>query len=161
MAHLQFTQADLQANRQGQLGPDQQQRLQTTQQRTLLFGGGGFFLLALVASLLIFVGQQNASAPLSAAGVLMTIINAILIGTFGRQWMRLSRDLRSGQIQTLSGPLERVIRPGRQLNNYVLRIEQRDFAVKKDVFKLFQHEAPYAFYLSSASGMLLAAEPVS
>jgi hypothetical protein len=159
MPHLRFNADDLSANRAGRLGPTQRARIQHMQRQTLWFGAGGFSVLALLATSLIFSGQQNAAAPLSAAGVLMTLINAILVGTLGRQWMRLSRDLRAERVETLHGELERVVRPGRQLNNYVLRIAARDFPVKKGVFRLFEHEAPYAFYVAPASGVLLAAEP--
>lgn len=155
---LNITAADLAANREGQLGPQQHARLQRLQQRTLSVGAAVFFTLAFLATLLIFQGQQSASPLLSAGGVLITLINAIIVGTFARQYMRLGRDLRENAVEVLRGPLERVVQAGRRMNNYVLRIEGVEFAVKKDVFKRFTHEAPYALYRTRYARVLLAAE---
>jgi hypothetical protein len=79
---------------------------------------------------------------------------------FGRTWMRLSADMRGGQVEIIAGPMERVIRPTSRVNNYVLRVEGVDFVVRKDLFKLFRHQQPYRLYRSPHARVLLAAEPI-
>lgn len=158
MPLLLFDEADLDANRRGQLGEGQQQRLQRLQRRTLLIGVLGFWVFALVAAGLLTAGQAG-TPILTVLGILTTMLNAIFIGIFGRQWMRLRADVQSGTVQTLSGTLERVIRANGRMNNFVLRIEDEDLYVQKELFKLFRHEVDYHVYRAPRSRVLLAAEP--
>lgn len=158
MQALGFGDADLQANRAGTLSENQQGRLSRLQQRALMFGGAGFFGFALLATIFIFMGQQNETAILSFIGVMLTVCNAIYIGMFGRQWLRLAADKRNNQVEALQGQLERIIRPTGRINNYVVRVADTDFAVDKTVFKAFQHEARYRLYRAPHSYVLLAAE---
>jgi len=159
MQVMNFTDDDLQANQAGQLGDGQIDRLQRLQQRTLLTGGGAFFVLTLVATGFLFMGGQNESVIFTVIGISFTVINAITVGLFGRNWMRLSADIRSGTVQRIAGELERVVKPG-QVSQYVLRVEDFTFDVKKEVFKEFRHEINYAFYRVPHSGILLGAEPL-
>lgn len=160
MIPLRFTPEDLAANQQGTLGPQQQQRLKRLRSRTLWIGGLVFFGLALTATILLFLGGRGAGV-LSLMGILLTMINALSVGLFGRQWMRFNADLSDEQVAALQGRLERVLVPNRRVNNYVLRIQDTDFFVTKEQFRLFRHEEPYRIYQAPYSGTLLAAEPLS
>ena len=159
MPALEFTPADLHANQQGKLGETQRQRLVQLRQRALLVSMAVFFALVFLATLLLFFGQSNSNLILTLIGILLTMLNAIAMGMFARQWMRLNGDIQSDSVVQLTGELERVLRPQGRVSNYVLRLEGRDFAVKKEAFKLFRHEVTYTFYCAPASGSLLAAEP--
>ena len=143
---LRFTTQDLAANRSGQLSDAQRQRLQAQQRRTLLLGSLSFFGFALLATIFLFLGQQNASAILAALGVVLVFSNALLIGLNGRTWMRLRADLRSDSVDALRGPLERVILRSRAMNNFVVRIAGAEFYVSKELFRCFQHERLHALY---------------
>ena len=161
MAAMNFTQADLHANRQGHLSQAQAERIKRTRRRHTLMAAGLFLTLALAATALIFMGQQNRNVILSAAGVLLTVINAVLMGGIGRSYIRIDSDLRAGGVETLAGEVERVLRRGRQQDHYLLRINDISLAVTQDIFLAFKHNAPYRIYRTRLSGALLSAEPIS
>lgn len=159
MPLFRFSMADLEMNRAGHLSHNQRERLQTLQTRSIMVGGVGFLGFAFIATLLIFVGQQNQSVILSFVGVLLTVCNAIFTGMVARYWLRLSADLRAGTVEMISGELERILRPNRQGNNYIVRVAGKNFPVNKEQFKAFRHEAPYRLYCAVHSGILFSAEP--
>jgi hypothetical protein len=159
MPLLRFTAADLAANQQGSLSAAQQARLQQLQTRLIAIGVIVFFVMALLATGFLYGGATGSTPILSFVGVMLTVLNAIVVGMLARQWMRLNADVRAGNIEILSGKLERVLRAGRQMNNYVLRLNQVDFAVNKETFKVFRHEQQYRFYRTPHSRILLSAEP--
>lgn len=153
-----FTQADLEANRAGNLSESQAARLKAMRRRNSLIGTGLFFLFVFIATLLIFLGQMNQNAILSAIGGLLTVLNAVMIGMFARSYLRLSADLNDGNVQILSGQLERILRRGRQGDSYLLRINAVSIYVSKDIFLQFKHEASYHLYRTAHSHLLLSAE---
>jgi hypothetical protein len=159
MQALGFTPEDLQANQQGVLGINQMEHLRGLQTRTLLLGFAVFMLFTLLATTFLFLGQQNHTVILTLMGIFSTILNALAAGLFGRQWMRLSADLRGGAVESLDGTMERVVRTEGRMSNFVLRIAGEQFAVKKDLFRLFRHEIRYRIYRAPHSGTLLGAEP--
>lgn len=160
MPALQFSAADLDANRAGNIGDDQIARLAAAQQRTLLIGFGVFLVFTILATAMLFIGTLNGAMVFTFGGILFTILNAITLGMFGRQWMRLRVDLRQGQVEAITGKLERVVRAGRRINNFVLRITDEEFYVKKDTFNLVRQDVRYRFYRAPHSKILLAAEPL-
>lgn len=157
---LRASPADLEANRGGQLSSGQHAHLMQLQRRALTLGVVGFFSFALLATLALFIAQQNDSLVLSVIGSALILCNAFFVGMVARHWLRLQADLRADEIEALRGPLERVIKQGRSMNNFVLRIAGVDFVVTKDLFKLFRHEKPYAFYRTRHTRLLLSAEPL-
>lgn len=161
MPVIGFDERDLKANQQGTLSDRQQARLQRLRNRAIIIGGVLFWVFALVATFFFFMGVQNQSGVLSFLGITITICNVILMGMFGRQYMRLSADLRGDGVETISGQMNRVVRPIGNISNYHLRIDEVDFAVDKDTFKLFRHEQFYHLYRARKSGILLSAEPTS
>lgn len=159
MEALRFDAAALALNRRQLLSDDQRSRLQKVQQRTLLIAGGIFILLAFVAALTIYMGQRNQQIFLSAVGVGVTMLNAVMIGFTARSYLRLAADLREQQPVIIhEGLLKRVLRPNGQVNNYVLQLGTREFSVDKDTFRQFRHEQLYAFYATQHANVLLSAE---
>ena len=159
MAVMQFTQSDLNANRNGNLSKSQALQLKRTRRRNLAMGALLFFLFVFLATLLIFLGQMNQNIILSTIGGLLTVVNAIMIGMFARSYLRITADLQDGNIDRLSGELERILRRGYQQNNYLLRINGVSIYVTKDIFKQFRHEASYHIYRTTHAHILLSAEP--
>ena len=143
MKVMGFTQIDLEANREGNLSPGQADKLKQARKRNTIIGTALFFVLVIVATILIFIGQQNQSLILSAVGGLITVINAVMMGMIGRSYLKTSADLRDGNVEMLQGELERVVRPGRQRDNYLLRIDGVSLYVTKEIFIQFRHEATY------------------
>jgi hypothetical protein len=160
MSPLHFTAQDLDANRAGTLGKSQIERLKSLQKRSLYIAIGGFFVFAIASTTLLYFATGANAFFLTMLAVFLSFLNAIFVGMLAREYLRLGADIRSGEIETLSGKLERVIRQGGRMNNFVLRLNGTDFFVKKDVFALFRHEEHYAFYQARHSRVLLAAEPM-
>lgn len=159
MQPLNFTSLDLEANRHGQLGDNQRHRLQTLQRNALLIGLGGFFAFALIATIFLFFGSENGYLIMTLIGIFITICNALFVGMFARQYMRLRADLDDGGIDIVSGEMERVVKANGRMNNFLLRVNETEFYVKKDLFRLFRHEVQYNLYRTKHSRVLLAAEP--
>lgn len=158
---LRFSTEDLEANRQGLLSPAQIARMIGIRQRRVLIAAALFIALVLAATVLIYVGQLNRNVILFGAGAALTVINAILLGRAGRDYMSVGRDLRQGRVEILAGEVERVLRRGRASDSYLLRINGAELAVTREVFVGFRHEAPYRIYRASVSRTLLSAEPLS
>jgi hypothetical protein len=160
MLPLDFSQQDLDANRAGSLGKNQVERLKTLQSRSLKIGIVGFLAFAVSSIVLLFFATGDNAFFLTILAIFLSFLNALFVGMLARQWMRLAADLRVGEIESLSGRLERVVRTGGRGNNFVLRLNGEDFFVKKEVFALFRHESDYRLYRAPHSGVLLAAEPM-
>jgi hypothetical protein len=161
MSRLRFTAEDVAANQAGTLSEAQEARMRQQQSRLLLIGTAVFFGAVFLATVFLYIGQRNQSVVMSIIGVLLTLVNAIWVGSVARQWMRLSADLRENKVDVLDGTLERILRPTRYGQNYVVRIAGQDFAVDKDTFKAFQHQAPYRFYRTLHTRALLSVEQIS
>lgn len=158
MAAIYFSEADLEANRSGALSPAQMARMQSSRRRQLAIALPLFVSLVIVATVFIFVGQLSGNAILGLAGAGLILINAVIVGVIGRGYMRAGGDLRPGNVEVLAGEVERVLRRGRQRDNYLIRIGGASLYVTKEVFLGFQHQAAYRVYRTAHSGLLLSAE---
>ena len=160
MSAIRFTEADLQANRQDALSQAQVERIYKSRRRHTAIAAILFVTLVIAATGLIFAGQRNHNQILSGAGVLLIALNAILVGIMGRTFMRVGSDLRAGSVVKLTGQVERVVRRGRQGDNYLIRIDGASLSVTKEVFLGFRHQSPYRIYRTAHGGLLLSAEPL-
>ena len=117
MRAMRFSEADLQANRSGELSRVQAERMQRARRRQLIIAVIVFFAFVILATSLLYFGQRNQNQILAMAGALLIVVNAILVGIVGRAFMRLGSDLRAGNIEVLDGDVERVLRRGRYAVN--------------------------------------------
>ena len=161
MAALDFTEADLEANRRGALSPAQAARLAASRQRQLAVAVLLFVSLVIAATVLIYLGQRGGNPILGLAGAALILINAVIVGLMGRGYMRVGGDLRPGHVEMLAGEVECVLRRGRQRDDYVIRIDGASLYVSQNVFLGFQHQASYRVYRAVHSGSLLSAEPLA
>ena len=155
-----FTAADLEANRSGLLSEMQHYRLRVRRWRSVAVGVAILLVAAFIATLLIFSGtRDNGSIILLIIGIGVTICNAALVGLFVRHWLRLSADIREGRAILTSGELERVVKPvSKRVMQYMIRVDEAEIMVSKDVFEAFEHHQPYILYLAPYTGTLLSAE---
>ena len=158
MAALQFTPADLTANRQGRLSQAQAARIQSQRRRNLLVTAALFGVFVIGATVCLYAGQRSDNVILTGAGSALVAMNALLVGLAGRGNMRVGGDLRAGGVEALSGQVLRVLRRGRQGDSYLLRVNGQELRVTKDTFRGFQHERPYRIYRTVRSRRLLSAE---
>lgn len=162
MAVLQFSPADLEANRAGTLTDAQRQRLRRGG-RPLFYAVVGLALALIIgAALLIYLGQRNESPILSLVGVSLTVINAVVLAVGVGSRLRLSADLRSRRVVTISGVVRRVVRVSRRSAAYVLAVELPEgtlrLNVSKAVFNSFQDGVRYHLYRTPSARLLVAAE---
>ncbi len=160
MEALSFSRDDLRSNRGGHLSAAQIERLRQIQRRAMFTGMGVVFLLDLIAAGFMFAGFTGDSSILVLIGMALLTVSAVSVGMFARHWLRLSADLRAGEIEILEGKLERVVRQSGRSGVFLIRIGGAEFGVTKEVFNAFQHEAPYRVYRAPHSNVLLAAEMV-
>src|SRR5262245_6296220 len=99
MQPMGFTPDDLEANHDGHIGANQLERLQALQTRALLIGGGGFFVISVIAATFFYFAQVNESLVLQLTGIFLTLINALFVGMYGRQWMLLNADIRNADVE--------------------------------------------------------------
>ena len=160
MEALNFSAADLAANRAGRLSERQKYKLERGWRRMLWITIGGVVFVTLGATILLFLGQQNESPILSFIGVLLTIVNAVLIGVGAQSYLRTSRDLREGRAAELSGVVTHTIRITGRVATYILRVEGQDVVVAKPVFFAVEEGKPYRLYRAPNSKALLSGEAV-
>ena len=161
MTAMRFGESDLRANRLGALSSAQMERMNTTRRRQSALAALLFIALVVAATSLIFSGQRNQNQILALAGGCLIILNAILVGIMGRAFIRLGSDLRAGNIEVLAGEVERVVRRGRQGDNYLIRVDGNSLYVTRDIFLSFQHESPYRIYRTAHARLLLSAELIN
>src|SRR5688572_16429231 len=101
MSRLRFTAEDVAANQEGSFSEAQEARLRQQQARLLWIGAAAFFGAVFLATLFLFIGQRNQTLVLTIIGVLLTMVNAIWVGSVARQWLRLSADLRENRVEIL------------------------------------------------------------
>ncbi len=156
---LDFSEDDLQANRQGKLSEMQIYHLRLRRQRAVLTGLAIIFLFVLSATGLLFLGRTQDSAILTILGIGVTLGNAAMTGIFARYWLRINADIRQGKVRAITGRLERVVKPvTRRVVNMLIRVEDYETIVTKEAFDSFAHLQPYTLYVTSYTGALLSAE---
>lgn len=158
---LNFSDDDLNANRNGALSEMQMYQLRVQRRRGIFTGVLILLVVALIATLFIFFGGQNDSPILTVIGIGITLCNAALTGIFGRYWLRLTGDIRRGEVNALQGELVRVVKPvTRRVANTLIRIDEVELLVNRTTFDAFQHKQRYILYRAPYTGILLSAERV-
>jgi len=156
---LNFSAEDLDANRAGRLSEAQTQRLTRNWRRTLWIVIGLVILLGLAATTILFVAQRNGSSVLSIIGVLVTVINAAIVGLGAQSYLRTSNDLKGGRVSEISGVVSHTIRVSGRVATYILKVGDQNVVVSRMVFFAVEDGKPYRFYRAPSSKTLLSAEP--
>ncbi|MEQ8674137.1 MAG: hypothetical protein RLP44_09050 [Aggregatilineales bacterium] len=158
---MEFMLDDLEANRQGKLSEMQNYHLRVRRQQAILTGASLIFLFIISATVLIFLGRRQESSILTIIGIGVTLGNAAMTGIFARYWLRINADIQRGKVHTITGTLERVVKPvTRRVVNMMIRVEGFETIVNKEVFESFNHKQPYKLYTTPYTGSLLSAEPL-
>lgn len=158
---LGFTDADLDANRAGQLSDSQRNVLLRGWRRTRNILIVAILVLGLAATFILFFGQENQSPVLTFIGMGLTVVNALLVGMGARSYMRTQRDLREGGVTALEGELRHTIQlnvRNRRSRVYALDIAGERLIVPRDTFNAFEERAAYRIYRTPSTQILLTAE---
>lgn len=157
---LYFSDADLLANREGRLSDAQIQTLHRRKTRLMMIGMMIAIGLAFIATLFIFLGAKpDNSAILTIIGIGLTVCNALMVGVIFRQWLKVNSDVSGNRVDIITGKLERVLKPiNRRVMNYMIRVQNTETYVPKEVFIAFTHGESYTIYRTPYTGILLSAE---
>lgn len=156
---LDFTLHDLDLNRTGRLSDQQTARLRRRRWRTTGIAAAVMLGFIIAASAFIFIGNRSETPIMIFVGIGLTVCSAALMGSFIRFWLRLHHDITTGNVEIISGKLERVLKPvNRRVMTYIIRIGEAEIVVNKETFKAFEHDAHYHLYRAPHSSTLLAAE---
>ena len=156
---LNFSADDLEANRAGRMSEAQQQRLTRGWRRTLWIVIGLVIVFGLAATTILFVAQRNNSPVLNVIGVLLTVINAGIVGLGAQSYLRTSSDLKGGRVTTISGSVSHTIRVSGRVATYILKVGDQSIVVSRLVFFAVEDGKAYHFYRAPSSKTLLSAEP--
>jgi uncharacterized membrane protein YidH (DUF202 family) len=157
---LNISSEDLAANRAGRLSEAQGRRLQRGWRRTLAILIAVVVIVGLIATVALFFGQRNSSSILTLVGIVLTVINAVIVGIGAQSYIRTSSDLRGGSIAEVSGVVKHTVRVSGRVATYVLTLDGQEVIVPKPVFFAIEEGKPYRLYRAPASKTVLAAEPV-
>jgi hypothetical protein len=156
---LGFTADDLAANREGRLSAAQQERLRRASRRFLVIGIISIIAIGLGAAVLIFIAQQNNSAILYLIGVVLTIVNAAIVGLLVQNRLRSQSDL-SHPVRVDEGIVNRTLRISGRTPAYILKLKDERIIVNKPTFNAFIEGAVYRLYRAASSKAVLSAELV-
>lgn len=159
-AALNFTPADLDANRDGRISETQAARIRRSWRLTRAIVAGLLIVLVLLATTLIYFGQQSDSAILTLTGITLAVINAGVAVIGVQNYLRLSRDFNEGRAIALTGSAKRTVRVNGRNVAYLIEIDGQRLPVSKDAFNAFEENHEYHVYLSASSRRLLSAEAV-
>jgi hypothetical protein len=161
-AALGFTADDLAANRAGQLSAAQDARLRQAWRRQLIVTVSLVIALMFGATFALFFGQRNDSAVLSFIGILLTVINAGVVGLAAQAYLRVNGDRARGGVLATSGAITRTLRvvSGR-VTVCVIKLGGDEVIVSKPVFNAFEEGGRYTLYRTPISKTLLSAEPTN
>jgi hypothetical protein len=158
-AALDFTDADLSANRAGTLSPRQIERLRRARTRSISIGAGAVLVLIVVSSAFLYLGSAQKSLILSIVGIGVTLCNAALLGVNARAVLRLSSDIDKSAVETLAGPVKHTIRVTGRVATYIIEVAGQEMVMGKPAFFAFRENARYSVYRTPESRVLLSAEP--
>lgn len=165
MNAINLTGADLAANQQGRLSP--QQHRQLIRQRYLLLVGTVGFALLLILLLALLLWKLRTPAFAGRGQLFLLVPLALfwlwLLRHFPRQWLHTGQDLHEGVILSVEG----VVQPDFNLGigliqtiRYRLQIGNYDFNVGKDTFRQFRPGEWYRVVYTPHSQTFLGAIPL-
>jgi hypothetical protein len=160
MDALQFTTADLAANREGSMSAAQKMAFRNTWQRGLLIRIVILLITILTATTFLFVGQQQASPAFTLLGITMTIFNAVIVGQAAQAYLRYSGDTGRQKVILQEGTAQRILRINHRARTsaYFIRLGEHEIRVTKPVFNAFVEGGRYRLYRAPVSKIVLSAE---
>jgi hypothetical protein len=161
---LNFTEADLDANREGRMTPTQEKRLMNRKlfspgswQFQLLVGGG---IIGLLVSLLVLVSVLRIGMrPISLILLLLMIAIYAAMGWFYGKVRRQVRVDKKAGVESITGLVGFEIQEGNP-SNYFVKTQGLRFEVSQAGMLAFYNGRPYHLYYTPNTNLLLSAEPV-
>jgi hypothetical protein len=166
MEGIGFDEADLEANRRGELGRRQLARLHWLRRTALTQGQVWGFIASFIlfAGLAIFIGGLVAwSGRFLLMGGIGLLVGIILLRDKGWQNLKAAelnqRDVSEAKVRTVEGRISLNIRDaGHFPLAYKIQMEDQQWVVRRETFLAFKNGDPYILYCAPYSKVLLAAE---
>lgn len=162
MQHLRFQPEDLAANRAGHLSDRQQHYLQIDRRKNALIGAVVVAGLVLATALMLFVGIRNENLILQGLGVVLILCNTAATTLFGLNYVRTGFDIHAGQVDTVEGEAQHVVRQLGSAQAGSVRIgDVVEVPTDVESFTAFEPGARYRLYRTVRTHRLLSIEKVS
>ncbi len=163
MTALNFTAADLAANRAGELSQRQRSYLRIDHQKNMILGGVLVVVFIFTVTAFLFVGIRDGNRILQVFGVILLFCNVGLSWFFAINWVRLSYDLRTNCPDVVEGAARHVVRQlGRAKTGSVRIGEAVEVPTENlEAFQAFEPGAVYRLYRTSHTHRLLSAEKIN
>ena len=162
MQELKFQPDDLHANRAGHLSERQQQYLQIDRRKNALVGAVVVAGLVLATALMLFVGIHNGNLILQGLGVVLILCNTAATTLFGLNYVRTGFDIDAGNVDTVEGEAQHVVRQVGSAQAGSVRIgEVVEVPTNVEAFKAFEPGQRYRLYRTVRTHRLLSVEKVA
>jgi hypothetical protein len=159
---LNFTPAELAANRQGHLSDGQRRLLR----RRSYYPVAAYSLLAVIilAALFGFLGGSNSPILFSQTGCLVSspfILVIIFFAILGiRKWKQFNTDVTIGRVAGVSGKISMdMYAAGYGLMVLNLKVQGKKFNLTKPAMLALRNGESYTIYYAPTSKIVLSAEP--
>lgn len=162
MQELKFQPEDLQANRDGYLSDRQQQYLHIDRRKNALIGAVVVAGLVLGTAFLLFVGIRNENLILQGLGVVLILCNTAVTTLFGLNYVRTGFDIDAGNVDTVEGEAQHVVRQVGSAQAGSVRIgDVVEVPTNVEAFKAFEPGQRYRLYRTVRTHRLLSVEKVT
>jgi hypothetical protein len=160
MAYLQFTEADLETNRDGQYGQEQIGRLRAKSALWLALTIGPLLLVLVVVGYGVYFFKDGQSTILRLTLNMFCNISIALLGVvltlFSlRKYRAYAADLWTENIEAVQGRVKLEIQ---DIGNCKLSINDLEFGITQAALLAFKNGDPYCLYYAPHSKTLLSAE---
>lgn len=147
---------DLDANRQGEITPRQQERVRG-QMRSAMLGVGCLSLLAVIPALVLAALAQSPLVWVIVGGgfILLAFRYRTTLQEIGSRRQAIETDLAAGQAAAVEGQLQKK-QTGRA--SYYLGVDDQFFLVPRQVYETAPEDAPAVIYHLPQSRHLLSVE---
>ena len=155
---LDFSDEDLQANREGKLSETQRKKLETAQQ-------GSFRSLRTMTLIILFsllIGIVPGGIALIAGGSIALLLSVLALMEYLTSYRAFQHDLALPEIETAQGVLDYVMRENAVLDGMThpagIRIGDLKFLLMEDQVRSFLEGEVYVLYYAPATHRLLSVE---
>jgi hypothetical protein len=160
MQAIGFDEADLEANRAGQLTYRQLNRLKSASVLATLGWGISALVAAVGLMILLLMTQSIEKFPADVTFLLVASGGGVIGGLilyFGLKAKRLSTDLREKRLTAVEGRIDLSLTGG-QYTSYTIRVADLHFPAKKEAFLAFKNGDPYRIYYAPHTKRILSVE---
>lgn len=157
---LDFTDDDLQANRDGKLSPKQRMKLESAQKGSFR----ALWVMAIITLAALILGVFVGGIVLIMLGTIALLLSIMALVEYLNSYRAYDHDLKLPTIETVQGLLEYMMRENSAFDGMThpagIRIGDMKFLLLDDQVLSFEEGEVYVLYYAPATQTLLSAEQV-